>query len=316
MLKNLSLTNGFHLRSGLTNFAVAAALLLMLAITASAYTLVLRNGQRIEIPSEFTLTKTTLTYEISPGFNKTMQLILIDVAATERANKEVPGSFFKHTEESPVVVQPAPQAIRTLTNRDLMAVRQRRIESEQAYETRRKELGLPTVEETRRRQEAEGAALRAQIREENVGKAREESYWRARARELRTEIATVDTQISYLRGRIGEFNENSLSDLVITEVYPIWPRTNRQSRGWPYYPNQPYGWPRVARPIPRLGYPYPYPYGYPTGPYDASGNSSERADLTNRLDDLLVRRAGLSAQWRLLEDEARDARVPQIWLEP
>src|SRR5437870_9115600 len=98
MLKNLSLTNGFHLRSGLTNFAVAVALLLMLAITARAYTLVLRNGQRIEIPSEFTLTKTTLTYEISPGFNKTMQLFLIDVAATERANKEVPGSFFKPTE--------------------------------------------------------------------------------------------------------------------------------------------------------------------------------------------------------------------------
>src|SRR5207302_4578528 len=124
MLKNLSLTNGFRLRSGLTNFAVAAALLLMLAITASAYTLVLRNGQRIEIPSEFTLTKTTLTYEISPGFNKTMQLILIDVAATERANKETPGSFFKHTEESPDVVQHAPQANRTCTECDLAAGRQ------------------------------------------------------------------------------------------------------------------------------------------------------------------------------------------------
>ena len=112
MLKNLSLTNGFHLRRALTNFGVAGALLLMLAITASAYTLVLRNGQRIEIPSEFTLTKVTLTYEISPGFNKTMQLILIDVAATERVNHEAPGSFFKHTEEPPVVVQPAPQATR------------------------------------------------------------------------------------------------------------------------------------------------------------------------------------------------------------
>src|SRR2546430_17133755 len=99
MLKNLSLTNGFHLRRAMTNFDVAAALLLMLVITASAYTLVLRNGQRLEIPSEFTLTKVTLTYEISPGFNKTMQLILIDVAATERANHEAPGSFFKHTEE-------------------------------------------------------------------------------------------------------------------------------------------------------------------------------------------------------------------------
>src|SRR3989441_7788236 len=314
MLKNLSLTNGFHLRSGLTNFVVAAAFLLMLAITASAYTLVLRNGQRIEIPSEFTLTKTTLTYEISPGFNKTMQLVLIDVAATERANHEAPGSFFKHTDEVPVVVQPAPQATRTLTNRDLAAVRQRRIESEQAYETRRKELGLPTVEDTRRRQEAEGAALRVQIREESVAKAREETYWRQRARELRTGIATVDTPISYFAGRINEFNENSLSDLVITEVYPIWPRTTRQSGGWPYYPNAPFGFPRVARPIPGLG--FPYPYRYPTGPFDNFDKSSERADLTNRLDDLLVRRAGLSAQWRLLEDEARDARVPQIWLEP
>src|SRR5438876_9279398 len=179
----------------------------MLAITAGAYTLVLRNGQRLEIPSEFTLTKTTLTYEISPGFNKTMQLILIDVAATERANKEVPGSFFKHTEQSPVVVQPAPQAIRTLTNRDLMAVRQRRIESEQAYETRRKELGLPTVEETRSRQAADGAVLREQIREANIAKAREETFWRQRARALRTEIATVDAQIGYVRGRLSEVNE-------------------------------------------------------------------------------------------------------------
>src|SRR5947207_3629522 len=136
MLKNLSLTNGFHLRRALTNFAVAASLLLMLAITASAYTLVLRNGQRLEIPSEFTLTRTTLTYEASPGFSKTMQLILIDVAATERANHEAPGSFFKHGEEAPVATEPVPKAVRTLTNRDLAAVRQRRIESERAYEKR------------------------------------------------------------------------------------------------------------------------------------------------------------------------------------
>src|SRR5256885_2974054 len=134
MLKNLSLTNGFHLRSGLTNFAVAAALLLMLAITASAYTLVLRNGQRVEIPSEFTLTRTTPTYEISPGFNKTMLLSLIDVAATERANREAPGGFFQHKEEVRTDDQsePAPRATRTLTNRDLAAVHQRRVDSERA----------------------------------------------------------------------------------------------------------------------------------------------------------------------------------------
>ncbi len=322
MLKNLSPRNRFRPRGAFPKLALTVVLLFILAITGSAYTLVLRDGRRIEIPSEFTLTSTTLTYKVSPGFNKTMQVTFVDVAATERANKEAPGSFFKHREETPVAGQPdpAPRAIRTVTNRDLVAVRQRRLESEQAYEARRKELGLPTVEETRRRRDEEGAAFRAEFREKAAANMPEETYWRGRARELRTEIATVDTQINYLRGRVSEFNENPLSNLVITQVYPLGPRINRQSRGWPsypnqpYYPNQPFGWPRVAQPIP--GLPFPYPYRYPTGPFDNYDNSSERANLTNRLDDLLVRRAGLSAQWRLLEDEARDARVPQIWLLP
>src|SRR5438132_11574649 len=98
------------LRRTLLKSFVIICLNLMIAITACAYTLVFRDGRRIEIPSEFTLTRTTLTYEVSPGFSKTMQLILIDVAATERANNEAPGSFFKHTQAVPVAAQPAPPA--------------------------------------------------------------------------------------------------------------------------------------------------------------------------------------------------------------
>jgi hypothetical protein len=329
---NLSPTNESHLRSALRNLTATVLLLLACAVTTSAYTLVFRDGRRMEIPSEFAVTRTTLTYEISPGFSKTMQVILIDVAATERANNEAPGSFFKHKEEAVVDNQSTPPASRTVTNRDLAAVRQRRIESEQAYETRRKELGLPTVEETRSRQAADGAILRAQIREENIAKAREETFWRERARALRTEIATVDAQISYVRGRLSEVNENSLNNLVLTDVYPIWPNqpSGRSYPNYPYpsypypsypypsypypsypYPGSPYGFPPQARP----GLGYPYPYGYPTAPYN-NDTDRQRADLTNRLDDLVTRRAGLAAQWRVLEDEARDARVPQIWLEP
>jgi len=330
---------------------MAIVLLMTLAIAASAYTLVFRNGQRMEIPEEFTLTKTTLTYEISPGFNKTMLLTLIDVAATERANKEAPGSFFQHTEEPPVVTQPAPRASKTLTNRDLLAIRQRRIESEQAYERRRKELELPTVEETRRRQDQEAAILHAQLREKSLASEREETYWRERARQLRTEIATVDTQINYLRGRVSDLSESSLRTRSwVTGTYPLWPNNGQWSGNgqWGSIPNQRRGGYRPARPIIGLGFPsgyptgqypygyptgqypygyptgqYPYgyptgqyPYGYPTGPFDNFENSAQQGELTNRLDDLLVRRAGLSAQWRALEDEARDARVPQVWLEP
>jgi hypothetical protein len=321
---NISPKGGFIVLNKLFKLTTAVGLVLLFAIAASAYTLVFRNGNRLEIPSDFILTRTTVTYEISPGFNKSLQLILIDVAATERANKEAPGSFYKHKEEMSTsatqpapraaTTEPSPRATRTLTNGDLAAIRERRIASEQAYEKRRKELDLPTVEETRRRQDAESAELRAQLRVESAAKSREEGYWRQRARALRTEIAMVDTQINYARSRLNEVNQSNLNNLgIITDVYPIWPPLGRQG-GWPNYPNIPFGWPGTARPIPGLGYPYPYPY--PQGPFGNTGNSTEKSDLTYRLDDLQARRGALAVQWRALEDEARDARVPQVWLEP
>src|SRR5689334_4484529 len=75
------------------------SLLLAIGVSASAYTLVLRDGRRLEIPAEFILTKTTLTYEISPGFNQTLLLTLVDIAATERVNGEPLGGFFKHRDQ-------------------------------------------------------------------------------------------------------------------------------------------------------------------------------------------------------------------------
>src|SRR5262245_20667925 len=178
MLKNASPVNGSLVRGPLPKLLGSVMLLLVLAITASAYTLVFRSGQRMEIPDEFTLTKTTLTYEISPGFNRTLVLTLIDVADTERANHEAPGSFFRHREEpantAAAANEPPQRAVKTLTNIDLAQVRQRRVESEQAYEARRKELGLPTVADTRKRQDAEGDELRAQIRDEARSKREEE----------------------------------------------------------------------------------------------------------------------------------------------
>src|SRR6185503_13029607 len=257
MRQNLSLTNGSHLRNLVLRLTAAALLSLLLAITASAYTLVFRDGRRLEIPDEFTLTRTTLTYEVSPGFSKTLQVTLIDVAATERANGETPGSFFRHREQvAAASVQPSAPvqssgpvtrnaAIRTLTNSDLAAVRQLRIESEKAYEKRRLELGLPTVAESRRRQEEESSELRTRLREKSRAEASEEVYWRGRARALRTEIASVDAGINYLRGRLTELNETAAANRpIITEVYPLWPYDRRgYGRGrngrWGGVPPQP-----------------------------------------------------------------------------
>jgi hypothetical protein len=352
--------NAARVRSALAKSGMAVVLVVICSIAASAYTLVFRSGLRIEIPDEFTLTRMTLTYEVAPGFTKTILVSLIDIPATERANNQSYGSFFERSEQTPAdpqspqaspAAEPPSQAVKTVTNSDLADFRQRRIGSEQAYEKRRLQLGLPTIAESRRRRAAEEADFLAELRKRSLADKEEERYWRTRARELRTEIAAVDNQINYVRGRLNEVNETASTSW--TSTYLIWPyydpwgngrrrenqapgnilgpqyrygSPNQNRRG---YPNQyPHGYPQYPYSFPnqnRRGYPnqYPYgypqyPYGYPTGPYDQSGETAarERDDLTYRLDDLLVRRAGLASQWQALEDEARDARVPQKWLQP
>ena len=281
----------------ITRSASVLVLLLALSIAASAYTLVFRDGRRIEVPADFTLTSTTLTYEVAPGFSRTVQLILLDVAATERANKELPGSFFKHGEQKLTTSSPAPtaRARTTVTNLDLASAKRRRVESERAYEERRLKLGLPSLEETRRRQAQEEAATNEWVRQRTLAEARTQAYWRERAKALRGEIASLDAGIGYLQARLGQVQRSPLiTNPVVTGVYPL--------------------------PGPVFGYPYGYPvyppFGLPTRSFDFDEDSYQRAKLTERLDSLLVARAGLEAKWRQLEDEARDARVPQVWLEP
>src|SRR5207302_82145 len=83
----------------LRKLLIAGLLVLMFTFTASAYTLVFRDGRRIDISSEFTVTRTTVTFEVSPGFNQTVLLTIVDIPATERANNESAGGFCKHRPE-------------------------------------------------------------------------------------------------------------------------------------------------------------------------------------------------------------------------
>src|SRR5450631_2614573 len=130
MLRNLLPAGSLFTRRPLARMAASAILLLALSAGASAYTIVLRDGRRIEVAPEFTLTKATLTYDIAPGISRTIQLILVDVAATERANNQAPGGFAKQAEQklTTPLLPTSPRAQRTLTNRELESIQQRRIE--------------------------------------------------------------------------------------------------------------------------------------------------------------------------------------------
>ena len=186
----------FFVRGLVTKFLCVCALLIGLANAAMAYTIVFRDGHRVEVPTVFVLTTTTLSYEAAPGISRTVQLILIDVVATERVNNEAPGSFFEHAARNQAAAPNVStrRAQHTLTNLDLEPIRQRRIESEQNYEKRRIELGLPSLKETRRRQALEEETTRDLVRRRAAAEANDEAYWRSRARALRTEIVMVDAE--------------------------------------------------------------------------------------------------------------------------
>jgi hypothetical protein len=311
-------------------------------IAAGAYTLVFRDGRRIEVPAKFLLTSSTLTYEVAPGFSKTVQLILIDVSATERANQETAGAFLKHADQDVSAIAPAVTASAriTLTNRELEPTKRRRLESERDYERRRIELGLPSIEETRRQREQEQDELLAQARTRALEQANDEAYWRERARELRSQIVATDSEINYLRSRLGEFRQFPLTtNSLVTSVLPLVPlatysavvpplsnsgafasapRFGQLATQRGLFFGSPFRGPNVARPFAGFG---SFANGYgapflPARPFDYVEDAYGRANLTERLDDLLVLRAGLTARWLQLEDEARDARVPQVWLEP
>jgi hypothetical protein len=189
-------------------------IVLVFVATASAYTVVMHGGRRVEIPSRFVLTSATLTYEVSPGVQVTLAVAAIDIPATERANNEQPGSLLRRAEsslpESPGAAEnskptaPVPQPRRTITNRDLESSMRRRRDSEVAYESRRKQLGLPSVEESRRQAAAEADSIRLELKQRRVVEEESENYWRERATALRTEMASVDAELTYVRSRLDE----------------------------------------------------------------------------------------------------------------
>ncbi len=219
--------SGFPLKLRRALFSLILAL--MLPAAASAYTLILKGGRQIEIPDQFIVTETTLTYEAAPSINVTVQIASIDIAATERANHEPPGSLLRRVTErqntSTSQSGVRTTARRTLTNSDLERARRAREESEARYEARRRELGLPSLEEARQRdaEETRRARERADVLEEQ--QARDEAYWRARAEELRERLAELEAQINYLYAHLPETPDTFVSNsyTVFTTIAPVVP---------------------------------------------------------------------------------------------
>jgi len=181
---------------------VASFLLIFTATAASAYTVVMRNGRRVEIPNTFTLTKSTLTYETAPGMQVTIQLASIDVAATELINGQAPGSLLATASEPKVAtpsMQTRPRATRSITNQDLEGYRRAGIQNERE----RQELGLPSAED--RRREVEEIDERTQEQIKNMRSREELDFWRSRAMNLEAQMSATSAQINNLRNQQSDY---------------------------------------------------------------------------------------------------------------
>ena len=315
----------------LNRFIMAVVFLVLATTVANAYTLVMRNGRRVEIPNEFTVAGSTLTYTVGSGIQITHQLSGIDIAKTERVNGEQPGSFLaRASAAAQAVAQPAqPRAQRSITNGDLEGYRRARIESEIAYDQRRKELGLSSAEEGRR----QAAAITDRTYQQLLGvRDKEDSaeqYWRERASSLRSEDTTTQAQIEYVKQRLAEIpSTNSLSAFnspfglgsgpFLNFPFPslnsglqIGLNTGQRNMRNRRFPG------RFDRFRGRRG-----AFGDLFGanlvalPYEPYDYTYERAELVKQLDELQLRNAALRVRWRDLEEEARRAGAYPGWLRP
>lgn len=338
----------------LTRWRLSAAVLILclLSVTTSAYTIVMLDGRRVSIPNEFVVSNLTLTYEAAESIQVTLQLATIDIAATERANNQPAGTFLQLPQRNSAVVKTIVQAKgpqRSLTNEDLQKYRAARLKSEAEYERRRKELGLPSLEEVRRQ-----ALAQAALTAETVSNVREREYesessWRARASELRGEMASTNARIDFVRARLNELPANVPFGFVATGLPfggfgthsvvstaigptvhgrrgfgsssrhpvspPIWNAPDTQFRGRVHFGGGRTR-ARIGLNMNNFGLHLARP-SFPFAPLVAvpfQDYSYERSALITQLDELLAHRAGLQTRWRDLEEEARRAGAYPGWL--
>ncbi len=335
-------------------------LLLLLTVGVSAYTVVMRGGRHVEIPAEFLVTPTTLTYEISPGIQVTLLMSAIDIAATERINKEPAGSLLKRAQSADKLQARSvrgpirePNTAHSITNRNLEGYERTRRQSEVAYEKRRKELGLPSLEESRERAAAQAALMDETFASTKSQEVEAESYWRGQASALRNEMTAVDAEIRYTRMRLDELSVNSgLGSFgILTSVSSfggfdlpfgrpafrspfgrhqgvrpnIVVAPNAGVRGAVRFgggitrgnvflnPGMPQFPRRDVRGFGGSFWPNASVLSWPLQSYDYS---YERSALVTRLDELMAFRASLNARWQILEDDARRAGALPGWLRP
>lgn len=224
------------------------------------------------------------------------------------------------------------QQTRTVTNADLEKFRQQRLESERNLKERYAELGFPSPAQIERQNRERRAAMEEYSDELRRRRLFSQNDIVAEANALRSEIASVEAQINYLRnqgggsyrggtaiissylpyggyGNYGGFRRNRTPLRQISRL----PRNMRAvQESAAMYPNsqsiynQSIGNVRIGGGRVRGG------NGYYRGGYVAPVIVGGTYDANNTSDQLIYleqTRAGLLAEWQIVEEKARRAGI-------
>ena len=331
--------NLFNYATFMRRCLCVATLTMVLAMAANAYTLVMRDGRRVEIPDSFSVTATALTYEYAPGLSVTVFLNNVDVAATEGANGEPDGSLRQRAVKSNIPAETAAPR-RTITNQDLAPYKRTREAYEATENKRRAAAGLPSLETERNKRAEERLRQADEVAKINAQDQQNEAYWRNRAARLREEAAALDAQINSLSARLNEtYDSRNNYQTYGVVLAPAYGYTNQPNLSLTEVrPGLPYNWgpgfnnlnpATQVNPSVDLNYNAQvfrqaanqrrprYGYGY-NSTYLVNGSSNsgsyETERLRARLAELQAERAALNARWSTLQEDARRAGVQAGWL--
>ncbi len=212
---------------------------------------------------------------------------------------------------------------KTVTNADLEQFRQKRVESEKKLREDYARMGFPSPAELERQNQRRRADLERFAAQQTRQEDQTQNSILNRANVLRFQIASVDAQIKYLRG--GGYNNqtfvysygiapfgNRRNRSVLPQIARLPPNMRAVQESAAMYPssqsiyNQSIGNTRIGGTINngRGG----YRGGY-IAPVIVGGGNYDQTQANQQLIYLEQTRAGLLAEWNILEEEARRAGI-------
>ncbi|MCS6884161.1 MAG: hypothetical protein RMM17_03865 [Acidobacteriota bacterium] len=283
--------------------------LLIASTVCSAYTVVLKDGRRMEVRPQYRIVGELVVFSRPDGSRFSVQLSSVNIEETELANGLQPGDFIKNVTAPPKIGEPAQSrqdegpfvgrvTKKKLTNADFEPYKQRRLEVEK--EIQKRELARMNSDPSYLPRSAQYDSTASYERFKEQEKARED-YWRGRTRELLTQLQVVEDQIAIVSTQLEQAHITNISP-PIRSVYtpptlgisigsiPIW----LGSRRWGI-----------------LG-------GNSTivinNQQPAISGQVRALSLQERLTELLLRRQELLVQYDILLEEGRKAGALPGWL--